>query len=58
MLVVLSATQHPLDPAPEYQPKPVQLTAWRSGEVAADDVCRTACEENARGFYNTEIVFR
>ncbi|MBI3775467.1 MAG: urea carboxylase-associated family protein [Gammaproteobacteria bacterium] len=56
-LVVLSACQHPLDPAPHYQPRPLQLTAWRSGTVAADDVCRNRCPENQRGFVNTERLY-
>lgn len=55
-LVVLTAIQHPLDPSPEYAPKPVKLELLAaSAEVA--EVCRTACEENARGFINTERFF-
>ncbi|WP_233851231.1 urea amidolyase associated protein UAAP1 [Paraburkholderia sp. HD33-4] len=55
-LVVLTAIQHPLDPNPEYAPRPVkfELSAARP-EVA--EVCRTACDENARGFINTERFF-
>lgn len=53
-LVVLSTCQHPLDPAPTYRPRPVRLTALQAGPVAADDVCRTSCPENERGFVNTE----
>lgn len=53
-LVVLSAAPHPLDPAPSYAPKPVLLTAWHAGEALLDDYCRTFCEENQRGFINTE----
>src|SRR6476646_4684198 len=34
-LVVLSTCVHPLDSNPVYEPKPVQLTAWRSGVAAA-----------------------
>ena len=56
-LVVLSAAQHPLDPAPAYDPKPVLMTAWRSGTAGADDVCRRSCAENDRGFINTERWF-
>jgi len=57
-LVVLSACQHPLDPNPAYQPRPVQLTAWRCGTPDAQDHCRNFRPENARGFYNTELLFR
>ena len=40
-LVVLTALQHPMDPNPQYAPKPVQL-AW--SKVASDGItllCRT-----------------
>ena len=57
VLVVLSAAQHPLDPNPVCDPKPVQLTAWRSGTAGADDICRTSCAENDRGYINTERWF-
>lgn len=57
-LVVLSATQHPLDPNPEYAPKPVLLQAWRCGTPDEQDLCRNFRPENARGFYNTELLFR
>jgi urea carboxylase-associated protein 2 len=57
VLVVLSAAQHPLDPNPVYDPKPVRITAWRSGTAGADDVCRLSRTENERGFINTERWF-
>jgi hypothetical protein len=57
-LVVLAATQHPLDPKPQYQPKPVKLTAWHSELPGADDYCRNFRPENQRGFYNTELLYR
>ena len=57
-LVVLSTCQHSLDPAPRYQPKDIQLTAWHSGPAGADDPCRNACPENQRGFHNTDVLFR
>ncbi len=55
-LVVLTAIQHPLDPCPEYRPKPVQLTLTQAGPTVAE-VCRTSCDENVRGFINTERFF-
>lgn len=58
VLVVLSATQHPLDPNPEYAPKPVLLQAWRCGTPDEGDHCRNFRPENVRGFYNTELLFR
>lgn len=57
-LVVLSTCQHPLDPNPQYLPKPVQLTAWHSGTPDTDDYCRNFRPENQHGFYNTELLFR
>lgn len=53
-LVVLTALQHPLDPNPQYAPKPIGLT-WQ--QVASDGIsvlCRTSRAENGRGFHNTE----
>ena len=55
-LVVLTALQHPLDPAPRYAPKPVQLAWMRAGPEVAQH-CRSSCAENARGFVNTERLY-
>jgi uncharacterized protein YcgI (DUF1989 family) len=55
-LVVLTAIQHPLDPNPEYAPKPVKLTL-RAADPQVAEICRTSCDENARGFINTERFF-
>ncbi len=57
-LVVLSTAPHPLAPKGQYNPQPVQLACWHSGEVAADDLCRNFRPENVRGFQNTEQWFR
>jgi urea carboxylase-associated protein 2 len=56
-LVVLSTCQHPLDPALEYRPRPVKLTAYATAPAASDDVCRKRCSENERGFRNTEMLY-
>jgi urea carboxylase-associated protein 2 len=53
-LVLLYNGPHPLDPATTWAPPDVTLQAWRCAPVAADDVCRQRCAENARGFINTE----
>lgn len=58
VLVVLSATHHPLDPDPQYAPKPVRLQAWHCGTPDEQDPCRNFRPENVRGFYNTELLFR
>jgi len=55
-LVVLTAIQHPLDPNPEYAPKPVKL-ALRAADPQVAEICRTCCPENARGFINTERLY-
>jgi len=57
-LVAIATAQHPLDPEPAYGPRSVQLIAWRSGPAPRNDMCRNYCEENQRGFYNTEVLYR
>ncbi len=57
-LVAISTCQHPLDPDLVYQPREVHLIAWRSGPAPRNDMCRNLCEENQRGFYNTEVLYR
>ena len=56
-LVALSTCQHPLDPERTYHPRPVQLAAYTTGPVPANDLCRTRCPENERGFRNTEMLY-
>lgn len=56
-LVILTAIQHPLDPSPQYQPRPVQLS-WREAEnESVSDVCRQSRPENGRAFHNTERFY-
>ncbi|KVN78145.1 urea amidolyase associated protein UAAP1 [Burkholderia ubonensis] len=60
-LAAFSTAPHPLDPDPDYAPKPVKLIAYRAypadAAAPADDPCRRACPENARGFINTDRLF-
>jgi len=56
-LVVLSTCQHPLDTATRYQPRDVELAAWRSGTAGLDDPCRRHCPENERAFINTGRLY-
>ena len=56
-LVVLSALQHPMDPNPEYAPKPVQLSWSRVDSDGISVLCRSSRPENARGFHNTERLY-
>jgi urea carboxylase-associated protein 2 len=58
VLCVLSTCQHPLDPSTAYAPKPVKLQVYLGEAPGPDDVCRTSRPENARGFINTERLFR
>lgn len=56
-LVVLTALQHPMDPNPQYAPRPVQL-AWRqSHSDGISTLCRNSRPENARAFHNTERFY-
>jgi urea carboxylase-associated protein 2 len=57
VLLVLSAAPHPLDPSTEYNPAAVKLSAWHAGIASEDDLCRTHCEQNGRGFINTERYY-
>jgi urea carboxylase-associated protein 2 len=54
-LVVLNTCPHPLDPSPEWSPKPIELTIYRADPVLPDDACLRSCPENGRGFANTAI---
>jgi len=57
LLVILDTGQHPLDPNPQYAPKPVRFSVGKAAAVAADDPCRLSRPENDRGFINTERYF-
>jgi urea carboxylase-associated protein 2 len=54
-LVLLHTCPHPLNPAPEYPRRAVEMAIDRAAPVAADDFCRNSRPENARGFANTEL---
>lgn len=53
-IVLLHNGPHPLAAGPAYAPPEVLLQCWRAAPVGPDDLCRTRCPENARGFLNTE----
>ncbi|MCE2887218.1 MAG: DUF1989 domain-containing protein [Pseudanabaena sp. 42896M_M3] len=57
VLAVISNTPHVLDPNPVYDPKPIQVTVWKSPAPTSDDLCRTSCPEAIRGFQNTDAYF-
>ena len=56
-LVVLTALQHPLDPAPGYTPKPVQLDWYQVADDGITVLCRKTREENIRGLHNTDRIY-
>ncbi len=54
-LVVINTCQHPLDPSPNYAPKPVKLEVFPGSEpVTPDDPSLTIRQENLRAWENTE----
>ena len=57
VLLVVSAAPHPLDPNTTYQPSSVKISASHAAPMQRDDVCRNLCEQNARGFINTERYY-
>jgi urea carboxylase-associated protein 2 len=57
MLLVVSAAPHALDPSKSYKPASVKISAWHQGIAPQDDICRNACEQNQRGFVNTERYY-
>ncbi|HEX4773231.1 MAG TPA: urea amidolyase associated protein UAAP1 [Bryobacteraceae bacterium] len=57
VLVILDTCQHPLDPDPRYNPKPIHLSIHKAHRVPPDDPCRLSRPENTRGFTNTERYF-
>ncbi|MCO5065249.1 MAG: DUF1989 domain-containing protein [Rhizobiaceae bacterium] len=56
MVVGFSNCPHPLDPNPDYAPNPVRVTRIAARPVAANDHCRTATAEAARGFENNALA--
>lgn len=57
VLLVLSTAPHPLDEKTSYQPAAVKLSTWHAGIASTEDVCRNSCEQNQRGFVNTERYY-
>ncbi|ATA26043.1 urea carboxylase [Brenneria goodwinii] len=56
-LVVLTALQHPMDPEPRYDPKPVKLNWSQPNSDGITEGCRRSRAENARAFHNTERLY-
>ena len=56
-LVVLTCCQHPLDPDPVYQPKPVKLAVFPAEPTTSDDLCLNSRPENWRAWKNTQDYY-
>ena len=57
VLIILNTCQHPLEPNPIYDPKPVHLSMRKLQAAGTDDLCRNSRPENQRGFILTERYF-
>lgn len=57
VLTILNTCQHPMDPAPHYDPKPVHVSISQVPAPGPDDPCRISRPENGRGFTLTERYF-
>lgn len=57
VLAIVNTCQHPLDPNPEYQPRPVHVSILQTEPPQADDPCRISRAENERGFEITRRYF-
>lgn len=57
VLLALNTCQHPLDPQPEYAPKPVRLEILRTPPPGPDDECRNHRPENARAMRLSEQLY-
>jgi urea carboxylase-associated protein 2 len=56
-LALFYAGPHPLNDSVQFEPRAVELAAWRSGPAPLLDACRDRCPENQRGFQNTEMMY-
>lgn len=57
LLVGVSNCPHPFSPDSTFAPGPIDVVRWQAPAPAADDLCRTFCEEAQRGFENTDPLF-
>ncbi len=56
-LVILHTCPHPLNNSPSYPRHDVEYSLYTVPPPAADDDCRMLCQENQRGFKNTELLY-
>lgn len=58
LIVAVSNCPHPVAPDSAFDPGPIEAIVHLSAEPKADDLCRTATAEAARGFDNNATYFR
>ena len=58
LIVALSNCPHPLNPALQYAPGPIEVLLWRPDAPTSQDECRNSCEEAKRGFENNAAYLR
>ena len=56
-IVLLHSCPHPFNDSAHYPQTEVALHLSQADAVADDDLCRSSCEENVRGFINTELYY-
>lgn len=56
-LIMLHTCPHPLSQADEYPRHPVSVLLEKAIPVAENDLCRYACPENQRGFFNNDLYY-
>ena len=54
-LIVLTSLQHPMDPNPQYAPRPVALSWFRAEDEAATERALLTRAENGRALTNTHL---
>ncbi len=52
-LVVINTCPHPMNPEPNYSPKPLKITVWESNYSQKENPSYHLRDENKRGFINT-----
>ena len=56
-LVVLNTCPHPMDPATEYAPGPIEIECFAAEEPDTDDPCYVSRPENTRAMENTKRYY-
>jgi urea carboxylase-associated protein 2 len=58
LIFTVSNCPHPLNPAPNYAPQPIDVIIWQPDAPDLHDQCRASCEEAVRGFENNQSYLR